>query len=158
MYTSRERKYRHPYYISPIEIGVLWAKITYVKSHLKVLDFSLQTDKQIWNRSFKWSTKHWFWSKGCKDIGHQRWSLKKNSANQPSLNPCVHGQPSWQILFLTSNLDLWYLCSPLIKINVWYLIWKIYFVFVWRTKPKAFERLLRYVIFAQIRPISIGLM
>ena len=27
------------YYISPIEIGVLWAKITYVKSHLKALGF-----------------------------------------------------------------------------------------------------------------------
>ena len=27
------------YYINPIEIGVLWAKITYVKSHLKALGF-----------------------------------------------------------------------------------------------------------------------
>ena len=27
------------YYISPIEIGVLWAKISYVKSHLKALGF-----------------------------------------------------------------------------------------------------------------------
>ena len=32
------------YYKSPIEIGVLWAKITYIKSHSKALDFSLQTD------------------------------------------------------------------------------------------------------------------
>ena len=32
------------YYISPIEIGVLWAKITHVKSHWKALGFSLQTD------------------------------------------------------------------------------------------------------------------
>ena len=32
------------YYISPIEIGVLWAKITYIKSHLKALGFSPQTD------------------------------------------------------------------------------------------------------------------
>ena len=39
------------YYISPIEIGVLLAKITYVKSHSKALGFSLQTD--IENRSFK---------------------------------------------------------------------------------------------------------
>ena len=32
------------YYISPIEIGLLWAKITYVKSHLKALGFNPQTD------------------------------------------------------------------------------------------------------------------
>ena len=32
------------YYKIPIEIGVLWAKITYIKSHLKALDFTLQTD------------------------------------------------------------------------------------------------------------------
>ena len=32
------------YYISPIEIGVLWAKITYVKSLSKALGFNPQTD------------------------------------------------------------------------------------------------------------------
>ena len=32
------------YYISPIEIGLLWAKITYLKIHSKALGFSLQTD------------------------------------------------------------------------------------------------------------------
>ena len=32
------------YYISPIEIGLLWAKITYVKSHSKALGFCPQRD------------------------------------------------------------------------------------------------------------------
>ena len=32
------------YYIRPIEIGVLWAKVTYVKGHSKALGFGLQTD------------------------------------------------------------------------------------------------------------------
>ena len=32
------------YYISPIEIGVLWAKNTYAKSHSKALSFNPQTD------------------------------------------------------------------------------------------------------------------
>ena len=32
------------YYISPIEIGLIWAKITYVKSHSKALGFNPQTD------------------------------------------------------------------------------------------------------------------
>ena len=117
-----------------------------------------ESDVKMWSRSFKWCTKHWFWSRGCKDTRGQSWKSKKISAEQPGSNPCGHGWPCWQIFFSSSNFDLWYLCSLLTKINVWYLIWKIYFVFVWRTKPKAFERILRYVIFAQIRPISIGLM
>ena len=32
------------YYISPIEMGVIWGTITYVKSHSKALGFRLQTD------------------------------------------------------------------------------------------------------------------
>ena len=41
---SRERKYRHPYYISPIEIGLIWAKIENLKTHSKALSFGLQID------------------------------------------------------------------------------------------------------------------
>ena len=116
------------------------------------------SSKQIRSRSFKWGTKHWFWSRGCKDIRGQSWRTKKISAEWPGSNPCACGRPRWQIFFSSSNFDLWYLCSLLTKINVWYLIWKIYLVFVWRTKSKAFERVLRYVILAQGNPISIGLM
>ena len=32
------------YYKSPIEIGLLWAKITYAKSHSNALGFDPQTD------------------------------------------------------------------------------------------------------------------
>ena len=32
------------YYIRPIEIGLLWAKIKYTKSYLKALGFSLQAE------------------------------------------------------------------------------------------------------------------
>ena len=39
-----EIKYSPPYYISPIEMGLLWAKITYLKIHSKALAFNLQTD------------------------------------------------------------------------------------------------------------------
>ena len=41
---SRDKKGTYPYYISPIEIGLLWAKITYLKSHSKALEFDFQTD------------------------------------------------------------------------------------------------------------------
>ena len=61
------------YYKSPIEVGLLWAKITYIQSHSKALGFG---PKLIWNRSFKWGTKNWFWSRGCKDIRGQSWRSK----------------------------------------------------------------------------------
>ena len=32
----------YTYYISPIEIGVFWGKITYLKSHSKSLNYDLQ--------------------------------------------------------------------------------------------------------------------
>ena len=41
---SHDKKDTNPHNISPIEIGVIWAKITYVKSHSKALDFNPQTD------------------------------------------------------------------------------------------------------------------
>ena len=41
---SRDKKGTYPYYISPIEIGLLWAKITYLKTRSKALGFDLQTD------------------------------------------------------------------------------------------------------------------
>ena len=44
---SPERKYRQPYYINTIEIVLLWAKITYLKSHAKVLAFNFQTDMKL---------------------------------------------------------------------------------------------------------------
>ena len=34
----------YTYYISPIEMGLLWAKITYLKTHSNALGFELQTD------------------------------------------------------------------------------------------------------------------
>ena len=61
--------------------------------------------KQTWSRSFKWGTKLWFWSRGCKNTRGQSWSLEKISAERPGSNPCASGQPRWQIFF--SKLQLW---------------------------------------------------
>ena len=41
---SRDKKGTYPYYISPIEIGLLWVKIAYLKSHSIALAFGLHTD------------------------------------------------------------------------------------------------------------------
>ena len=43
---SPKIKYSPPYYISPIEIGLLWTKIKYLECHSKALDFSLQSGKK----------------------------------------------------------------------------------------------------------------
>ena len=44
---SHDKRGTFPYYISLIEIGLLWAKIVYLKSHSMALAFALQTDIQI---------------------------------------------------------------------------------------------------------------
>ena len=41
---SPKIEYSPPYYISPIDIGLIWAEIIYFKSHSKALAFGLQTD------------------------------------------------------------------------------------------------------------------
>ena len=41
---SCDKKGSYPYYMSPIEIGLLSAKIKYIKSHLKALGFGIQLD------------------------------------------------------------------------------------------------------------------
>ena len=112
---SRDKKGTYPYYIIPTEIGLLWAKITYLKVTQKPLAFVY---KQIWNRTFKWSTKHWFWSRSCKDVRGQSWRMKKISANAADRRRTGSNPATRQIFFSSSNFDLWYLCSPLTKINV----------------------------------------
>ena len=90
-------------------------KHSYFERRLNTLEVTQKPwtliSKQIWSRSFKWGTKHWFGLRGCKDIRGQSWRLKEISADQPGSSPCAWGQLSWQILFSTSNFDLWYLCS-----------------------------------------------
>ena len=56
--------------------------------------------------------------------------------------------------FSTSNFDLWYFCSLLIYKNVQYLIWKIWFISVWRMKAKAMAWLLTWFMIAQSTLIS----
>ena len=60
--------------------------------------------KQIWNRSFKWGTKHWFWSRGCKDIRGQSWSSKKYLPTRPTPGARVQTGPIGRYF---SELQLW---------------------------------------------------
>ena len=124
-------------------MGSLWAKITYLKSHSKALAFSLQTD--IWNISFIWSTKHWFWSRGGKDIRGQSWRSKKISAD--SADPGCIGSNRAESADIFFYLQLWPLMSlqPLDQNQCLVLHLKDYFISVWRPKTKAFKWLLRYI-------------
>ena len=54
----------------------------------------------------------------------------------------------------TSNFDLWYFCSLLTYKSVQYLIWKIWFISVWRLKARAMAWLLTWFMFAQSTLIS----
>ena len=74
-------------------MGSLWVKIKYLKSRPKVTQKSWAlVSKQIWSRSFKLGTKHWFWSRDYKDIRGQSWRSKKISAK--SADP-GHSGLSW---------------------------------------------------------------
>ena len=65
--------------------------------------------KQIWSRSFIWGTKHWFWSRGCKDIRGQSWRSKKISARAPDSRPMHPGPAVSADIFF--DLQLWPLIS-----------------------------------------------
>ena len=84
------------YYISPIEIGLLWAKITYLKSHSKALAFDLLTDMKLWSRSFIWGTVGSCRSRGCKNIRGQSWRLIRNCRFETD---APGARLIWQIFF-----------------------------------------------------------
>ena len=113
---------------------------------------------QICVESFKWGTKHWFGSRGCRDIRGQSWRLEKTSANLARFEPMRPESAESADVYFNLNFDLCYFCSPLTKINVWFFISKIPNLPMWCRKDKAIEWLLRYVIFSQSNPTSIGLM
>ena len=63
--------------------------------------------------------------------------------------------PGWSgRFFSTSNFDLWYFCSLLTYKDVQYLVWKIWFISVWRMKAKVLLWLLTWFIFARSTLIS----
>ena len=58
--------------------------------------------------------------------------------------------PGWSgRYFSTYNFDLWYFCSLLTYKSVQYLIWKIWFISIWRMKFRALAWLLTWFMFAQ---------
>ena len=85
-------------------MGSFWAKIKCLKSHSKALGLS---PKQIWNRSFKWSTKHWF--EGLQRYQRSKLELGKNVCQLGRLR-LLGFELGWSAdIFL--NLQLWLLIS-----------------------------------------------
>ena len=80
--------------------------------------------------------------------------VKKNLPEQPDSGRI--GLESGRVgnSLSTSNFDLWYFFSLLIYKNAQYLIWKIWFISVWRMKAKAMAWLLTWFMIAQSTLIS----
>ena len=80
--------------------------------------------------------------------------MEKKLPTQPDSRLMRPG-PGWSgRFFSTSNFDLWYFCSLLTYKDIQYLIWKIWFISVWRLKAKVMAWLLTWFIFAQSTLIS----
>ena len=98
--------------------------------------------RQIWIRSFKWGTVPPCRSRDCKNIRGQSWKLKKIC--QISQARSISLKSGWVSNFLlTSNYK-----------SAQYLIWKIWFISVWRLKARAMAWLLMWFMFAQSTLIS----
>ena len=111
----------------------------------------LLISEQIWIRSFKWGTVRSCRSRGCKNIRGQSWRPIRNCQLSQIRDWCARGRCR---IFSTSNFDLWYFCSLLTYKSVQYLIWKIWFISVWRLKARAMAWLLTWFMFAQSTLIS----
>ena len=80
--------------------------------------------------------------------------IKKDLPDQPGPGR-ISLESGWVGNFLsTSNFDLWYFCSLLTYKSVKYLIWKIWFISVWRLKTRAMAWLIRSFMLAQSTLIS----
>ena len=113
-------------------IGVLWANITPVKSHPTALVFCLQTDMnrifQMWYFTFlqvKWLQK-FLRSK----LEVKNWRIGQ------IWHQCALALAELADFFWISNFDLKYFYSLSICKNLKSLIWKIWFISVWRQKSK----------------------
>ena len=112
-----------------------WGRFKLKYSTLKVLLLSRSSSsKQIWIRSFKWSTVC-PWRSKVANISEVKVGGWKNPAR--SAGPRAHQSRIGCVgnFLSTSNFDLWYFCSLLTYKSVQYFIWKIWFISFW--EPEA---------------------
>ena len=115
-------------YMSPIEIGLLRAMITYVKSCSMALapnKYETDLSNEVLNIDF------------CQD------SAKISKIKFGGGKKCQRDLGSAELAdtFSTCNFDLWYFCSPLTEINFWYHIWKIYSYLFRARGPRPWKNL-----------------
>ena len=94
----------YTYYIIPIEIGLLWAKINYLKSHSKALGFGLQLDihkADLLNEAL---------NKGMQRYQRSNLEVEKNICQRTRFE--INAPGASRVGFYH-----WHLCSPLTKIN-----------------------------------------
>ena len=121
------------------EMRVIWVKINHVKSHAMILAFSLQTDMNQIHQMRYCTSLH---VKRLQKYQRSKLEVEKNLPDQPGPK-CIGFETGRVGNFLpTSNFDLWYFCSLFIYKSGQYLIWKIWFISVWRLKSKVMAWLL----------------
>ena len=115
------------------KMGLLWDSL----KDLKVIIVSwVSGSKQVWIRSFKWGTKHWFWSKNYQLSLIRHWCPGVGWTGR---------------FFSTSKFDLSYFYSFLICKSIQYLIEKSD---SYRFGTRSMAWLLIHIMLAQSIPIS----
>ena len=93
-------------------------------------------------------------SRGCKNIKGQSWRSMKNLPVQPAPRTSGSRLAKLAIFFAISKFDLKHFCSLLTYKNVQYIIWKIWFISVWRLWAKVMPWLFTWFIFTQSTLVS----
>ena len=87
--------------------------------------------------------------KGLQKYQWSKLEIEKNLPDQPGPRR-ISLESGWISNFLTtSNFELWYFCSLLTYKDMQYLIWKIWFISVWRLKARGIVWLLTWFVFTQ---------
>ena len=115
------------------------------------LAFILQADI---NQIFQMRYCMLLWAKRLQKYQRSKLEVEKNLPDHAGRG-CISLESGRVGNFLsTSNFDLWYFCSLLTYKSVQYLIWKIWFISIWRMKARAIAWLLTLFMFAQSTLIS----
>ena len=114
----------------------------------------LSVSKQIWIRSSIWGTVCSCRSRGCKNIRGQSWRSMENCWLRQNRDCWALGLAGQADFFRRPTLTSDFFCSLLTYKNVQYLIWKIWFISVWRLTAKVIAWCLTWSIFVKSTLIS----
>ena len=111
-------------------LGLLWPTKITTKSHAMPLAICVQTDM---NQIFQMRHYTFILVKSLQKYQTPKLEVEEKSSTWPDSRPLCPG-PGWpggawltrQTFCSASNFNLLYFCWDLTKMNVWYLIWKMF--------------------------------